>query len=149
MEFLSAWGYWGLLIGSFFAATIIPFSAEFLIVGLLLAHGNPWLCLVAATLGNWLGGLTTYGIGHLGKWQWIEKWTGITPEKLEKQKHVIDKWGIWIALFTWVPLIGDVFALGLGFYRINFPKTAIFMLIGKTLRFFVWIGLYLLTFAQN
>lgn len=144
MEFLLDWGYLGLFLGSFLAATIVPFSSEFLFIGLLLAGGDPWLCLLAGTLGNWCGSLTCYGLGYLGKWEWIEKWLKIKPEKLEKQKVVIDKWGPWLALVCWLPFIGDVLAVGLGFYRVRFVSSAFFMLIGKGLRFLFWVGLWYL-----
>ena len=44
--------------------------------GMLLAGGNPWLCFVLATAGNGLGSVTSYGLGYLGKWQWIENGCG-------------------------------------------------------------------------
>lgn len=144
MEFLQEWGYLGLFLGSFLAATIVPFSSEFLFIGLLLAGGNPWLCLVSATAGNWGGGMTCYALGYLGKWEWIEKWLKVKREKLEKQKAVIDRWGSMIALVTWLPFVGDLLAVGLGFYRVKMVNSAFFMLIGKCLRFLFWVVLWYL-----
>jgi membrane protein YqaA with SNARE-associated domain len=74
MEYFLDFGYVGLFFGSFLASTIIPLSSEILLGGMLLAGGNPWLCFVLATAGNGLGSVTSYGLGYLGKWQWIEKW---------------------------------------------------------------------------
>lgn len=142
MEFLQDWGYWGLFLGSFMAATIVPFSSDFLIVGLLLAGGNPLTSFLVATAGNWLGGVTSYGIGWLGKWEWIEKWFKISKEKLEKQKGKIDKWGALLAFLSWTPFVGDIFAIGLGFYKISPTKSIIYMLLGKAVRFAFWIGLF-------
>lgn len=144
MEFLQEWGYLGLFIGSFLASTVIPFSSEFLLIGMLLAGGSPWACFAWATSGNWLGSLTCYGLGYLGKWAWIEKWLKVKKEKLDKQKAVIDKWGSLIALICWLPVVGDVFAVGLGFYRVHFAKSAFLMLVGKALRFLFWILLWYL-----
>lgn len=148
MEFLQEWGYLGLFMGSFLAATVIPFSSEFLFIGLLLTGGNPWLCLVSATAGNWGGGLTCYGLGYLGKWEWIEKWLKVERGKLEKQKTVIDRWGPWLALVSWLPFVGDLFSVGLGFYRVRFWSTALFMLVGKGLRFLFWVALWLLGYSH-
>ena len=67
MEFLQEWGYLGLFIGTFLSATIIPFSSDFLIIGLLLSGSNPIISLIVATIGNWLGGLLSFWIGWLGK----------------------------------------------------------------------------------
>lgn len=137
-------GYVGLFAGSFLAATIIPFSSDVLLVGALVAGLNPLGAFIVATLGNWLGGLTSYYIGHLGRWQWIEKWLRVNEETLLKHKGLFDKHGSFIALLTWLPFVGDVFAIGLGFYRVNFVKSATFMLVGKSLRFLFWIALYLI-----
>jgi membrane protein YqaA with SNARE-associated domain len=111
---------------------------------MLLAGGSPWACFAWATSGNWLGSLTCYGLGYLGKWEWIEKWLKVKKEKLDKQKAVIDKWGSLIALVCWLPVVGDIFAVGLGFYRVHFAKSAFFMLVGKALRFLFWITLWYL-----
>lgn len=138
MEWLEQWGYWGLFIGSFLAATIIPFSSDVLLIALLAAGGNPVTSIVVATVGNWLGGMVSYGMGYIGKWEWIEKWFKVKPQTLEKQKAKIDKYGSLLAFLTWLPGIGDVLAIGLGFYKVDWKKSALFMLIGKGARFVCW-----------
>ena len=143
METLIDLGYFGLFIGSFLASTIIPMSADVLLIGILALGGDAWICLLLATIGNWLGGLTSYGIGWLGKWEWMERWFKVTREKLEQQKKHIDRYGIWLALFTWLPLVGDLFAIALGFYRIRPVASAIYMLLGRFARFLVWTLLYI------
>ncbi len=146
MDWLLDLGYLGLFIGSFLASTIIPFSSDFLLVAMLAAGGNPVYTVICASLGNWAGGMTSYYLGYIGKWEWIEKWFKIKPETLAKQKTKIEKYGEWIALFSWLPGIGDVMSVGLGFYKVNPWRVAIFMLIGKTARFVGWAMLY--TWAQ-
>ena len=137
MEWLTDLGYLGLFIGSFLAATVVPFSSDVLLIGMLEIDYSPWLVIATATAGNFLGGLTSYGIGYAGDWKWIKK-LGVKPETLEKQKAKIDKYGSWLALLSWVPFIGDVFAVALGFYRTKFIPSAIFMFIGKFGRFVAW-----------
>lgn len=143
MDTLIDLGYWGLFIGSFLASTIIPMSADVLLVGVLTLGGNEWLCLGIATIGNWLGGLTSYGIGWIGKWEWIEKWFKIKEEKLIQQKKYVDRYGVWLALFTWLPFVGDLFAIALGFYKIKPFTSALCMLIGRFVRFLTWTLLYI------
>jgi membrane protein YqaA with SNARE-associated domain len=138
MEWLADYGYLGIFIGSFLAATLVPFSADLLLLGMLYAGGNLITTITIASLGNWLGGLTSYWVGRAGSWNMIERWFHISREKLEKQRSRINRWRSWIALLTWLPIIGDVFAVGLGFYKINFGMSALLMLIGKTLRFIVY-----------
>lgn len=141
MGIFNDWGYFGLFLGCFLAATILPFSSDALFVASLGLGGNIYLTLFWATLGNWLGGLTSYWVGYAGKWEWLERWFKVKKETLEKQKRKVEKYGSWLALLTWVPFIGDVFAVGLGFYRTNFYASAFFMLVGKGLRF---VGLVLI-----
>lgn len=143
MEWLLDLGYLGLFVGSFLAATVVPFSADVLLVGLLIAGGSPMLTILVATLGNWLGGLTSYAIGRIGKWEWIER-LHVSRESLEKQKSRIDRYGAVVALLTWVPFIGDVFAVALGFYRVRFVPMAFWMLVGKCGRFVTWYLLYII-----
>jgi membrane protein YqaA with SNARE-associated domain len=49
MELLSQLGLIGLFLGCFLAATIVPFSSDFLMVGILIAGVNPVLALIVAT----------------------------------------------------------------------------------------------------
>lgn len=142
MESLLELGYLGLFIGSFLASTIIPLSSDILFAGMLLAKGDPIICLIVASLGNWLGGMTSYFLGYLGKWKWIEKLFKVSREKLEKQKAKVEKYGIWLSLITWAPIFGDVFSIALGFYKVNPKLCAILMLIGCVARFLVWLILY-------
>src|SRR5574344_3093849 len=125
MGSLTGLGYLGLFIGSFLAATVVPFSSDFLIIGILLGGGNPWVSFICATLGNWLGGLTSYWLGWLGKWEWIERYMRVKHETLERHKHKVERFGSWLALLTWLPFIGDVFALALGFYRVSFWQSTL------------------------
>lgn len=143
MDSLIDLGYWGLFVGSFLASTLIPMSADVLLIGILALGGNIWACLWIATIGNWLGGLTSYWIGWIGKWEWIEKWFRVKEEQLIRQKHKIDKYGVFLALFTWLPLIGDLLAIALGFYKVKPYSSAFYMLLGRFLRFLAWTVLYI------
>ncbi|MFI3283437.1 MAG: YqaA family protein [Rikenellaceae bacterium] len=142
MDILIEWGYFGLFIGAFIAATIIPFSSDVMLVALLAAGGDPVIAIISATLGNWFGGLTSYYVGYLGRWEWIEKYLRVKREILEGQSSSVQRYGALLALMTWVPIVGDVMAVALGFYRVKPTITAIYMLIGKCLRFILWALLY-------
>ena len=64
------------------------------------------------------------------------------PETLQKQKAKIDRYGVWLALICWVPVIGDVVAIALGFYRTRPFWTIVLLLVGKFGRFLVWKLVY-------
>ncbi len=134
-------GLIGLFIGTFLAATIFPFSSDALYIAVLLATKNAVGCLAFGTLGNWLGGVTTYWLGRLAKWEWIERTFKVKRETLNKQKALIDKYGVWLALISWVPVIGDVVALALGFYKSPAVWTIFLLFVGKFARFAVWTAM--------
>ena len=132
-------GYIGLFIASFLAATVVPFSSEIIFSAMVFGGLDPWTCVWVATLGNWLGGLTSYYVGLLGKVEWIEKYFHIKKEKIETFTVRIQKYGDWIAFFSFVPFIGDVIAVATGFFRCKWWKVAVSMLIGKFVRYLAWM----------
>ena len=139
---LESLGLLGLFIGTFLAATILPFSSDALYIAVLAATKDPIGCLAVGTVGNWLGSVVTYWIGWIGRWEWIEKWFKVKRETLEKQKVKIDKYGVWLALLAWIPIIGDVIAIALGFYRTRAWATMFLLLVGKFARFLLWNLIY-------
>ena len=110
---------------------------------LMAAGGDMVAVITVATLGNWIGGLTSYWVGRAGRWEWIER-LHVKRESLERQRSRIERYGAAVALLTWVPFVGDVFAVALGFYRVRFVPMAFWMLLGKCGRFVTWYLIYLL-----
>lgn len=135
---LESLGLLGLFIGTFLAATILPFSSDAIYIAVLAATGDAAGCLVVGTLGNWLGSVLTYWLGWMGKLEWLQKWFKINPETIEKHRHRIDKYGVWLALLAWLPIVGDVFAVSLGFFKVKPFWTIILLLFGKGIRFWLW-----------
>lgn len=136
-------GLIGLFLGNFLAATIVPFSSDALYVAVLATMERPLACFLAATIGNWLGSVVTYYCGRLAKLEWLHKWFKVDILTIERHKNKVDRYGVWLALAAWVPFVGDIFVLALGFYRTPQVQTHIFLLIGKALRFLVWTLLFL------
>jgi membrane protein YqaA with SNARE-associated domain len=139
MESFAEWGYLGLFFASFLAATIIPFlSSEALLSLMIVNQYSLGTVLLVATIGNWLGGLSCYYIGWLGKWDLIEKHLKIKVLTLERLKPKVDRWGAPLAFFCWIPVIGDPLAVGLGLFKTNPISVALWVLIGKGIRYLVW-----------
>ena len=133
-EFMLDWGYWGLLLTAFVAGSIFPMSSEAVLVGLLALGLNPVGCVVAASVGNTLGGMTCYWIGSLGKAEWITR-LGISEEKLNRAKRFLEGRGAWMAFFSFLPTIGEAIAVVLGLMRSNRTVTLTAMFLGKSLRY--------------
>lgn len=138
MEYLQELGLIGLFIGALLSATIIPFSSDVLLIGILATGVNIPIAVAVATLGNWMGGMISYYMGYIGKWAWIEKYLKVKHETLMKQKAKVDRYGASLALLSWLPFVGDIFAIALGFYRLNPRLCAFYMFIGKGARFVAW-----------
>ena len=139
MESFAEWGYLGLFFASFLAATIIPFlSSEALLSLMIVNQYNLGTVLLVATIGNWLGGLSCYYIGWIGKWDLIEKHLKIKASTLERLKPNVDRCGAPLAFFCWIPIIGDPLAVGLGLFKTNPISVALWILIGKGIRYLVW-----------
>lgn len=131
-------GYLALFFASFLAATVVPFSSEAILSGMIVAGYDLYWCLGLGTLGNWLGGLTSYYLGWLGKIEWIEKYLRIKHDKIIKTQQRIAGKELWISFFCWLPGIGDVIAVLLGLLKVNVWNAAIGMLLGKMIRYVVW-----------
>jgi membrane protein YqaA with SNARE-associated domain len=139
MEILIEYGYIGVFIASFLAATVLPFSSEFVLTGVLLSGAAYWPCIIAATLGNFLGGMTCYWMGWVGKIEWIKKYLRLDISKLERIQNWIANKGSWIGFFVFLPGVGDFIAVALGFLKANWKIVAISMLAGKFIRYIVWM----------
>lgn len=139
-------GYTGLFIASFLAATVVPFSSEVVFSALVASGLDAWNCVFIATAGNWLGGMTCYYLGKIGKMEWIEKYLRIKKEKLDKFSGKLHKYGDWFAFFSFLPGIGDIIAVASGFFRCRLWIVAASMLAGKFLRYIVWMYFHGLIF---
>jgi membrane protein YqaA with SNARE-associated domain len=118
---------YSLFISSFLAATLLPGGSEAVLFGVLKAYPETlWSALVIATVGNTLGGMVSFGMGWL------------LPQT-QQLKHVekLRRYGTPTLLFAWVPLIGDALCLAAGWLRLNWWQAALFMALGKFLRYMV------------
>lgn len=141
MDILIAWGYLGVFFSSFLAATVLPFASEVVLTGVLLAGAAYWPCMIAATLGNFLGGMSCYYLGRLGKIEWIEKYLKLDRKKIDKVQKWIEGKGSVMAFFVFLPGVGDFIAVALGFMRGNVWVVAISMFMGKAIRYWIWMEL--------
>ena len=142
---LQSLGLFGLFLGCMLAATILPFSSEALVAGAMAMHYPLWLIIFVAALGNTAGGMISFLMGWLCKWEWLEKYFKIKREKLERIRGHIEKYGVWAALLTWLPIVGDPLAIAMGFMRLNPWWTMLIMFAGKAVRYIATSGLLELT----
>lgn len=142
IEFFVEWGYAGLFLSAFVAGSVVPFSSEAVMVVLTGMGLNPFGCLVAATAGNTLGGMTCYWIGMAGKREWITRYLGVSDEKLARAERFLAGRGAMMGFFAFLPYVGEAIAVVLGLMRSNMALTVLSMTIGKALRYAAVLGLF-------
>lgn len=135
---LESWGYIGLFLATFLAATIVPFPSELVFIFCVSTDGlNPLLCIIIATIGNTLGALTLYWMGTLGKLRWLCTYGRIPPHKVKRFCNKAQKWGPPLALISFLPAMGQVIVISLGLLHCDLKKTTMFIILGKGTRYVI------------
>lgn len=139
IEFLTGYGYWGMLLAAFLAGSFFPFSSEAVMVGLMAAGLDPWLLMVYGTVGNVLGSVLNYGVGRLGKTEWFEKYLHVKPKDMWRAERFMHGYGAWMGFFAFIPLLGSAITILLGLMRANVVITFIAITLGKLFRYIILI----------
>lgn len=125
-------GLAGLFLSSFLSATVLPGSSEVVLLAFL--HHWPQSVVPAvglATVGNTLGGLTTYLLGRF-----------LPRRELPRQLHWLQRWGVLALLGSWLPIVGDALCAGAGWLRLNALTSTLCMMAGKLLRYVVLAAIF-------
>lgn len=118
---------WLLFSSSFLAATLLPGGSEAVLFGVLRLHPEQvWPALGVATLGNTLGGMSSYLIGRV-----------IPPKENLRGLAAARKYGTPVLLLSWVPIIGDPLCVAAGWLRLDPWRSALFIGLGKFARYVV------------
>ena len=134
-QYLLDYGYFGMFLAAVLAGSVIPFSSEAVLILFLQMGLDPVLITLSATVGNVVGGMTCYWIGHLGNMNWIERYFRVKPEKIHRAERFVQGKGAWMAFFAFLPILGSAISIVLGMMRANIWITILSMFIGKLLRY--------------
>lgn len=133
-----------MFISGFLSSTVLPGNSEIVfstIAGQLILAKKSffstalWTLIGVATLSNTLGSLTTYAIGLL-----FAKPVNIENRHAKWTMAKSEKYGVWVLLFSWLPIVGDLFCGIAGWLRFPIWQSVICIVIGK-------LGRYLLLTA--
>ncbi len=116
-----------LFTSAFVSATLLPGNSEAAL--LLFLHAFPERsasAILVATVGNTLGGLTSY---------WIGRVLPRTPDN--RAITLLRRWGTPALLLSWTPLIGDLLCVGAGWLRLDARFSTLFIALGKAARYAV------------
>ncbi len=127
---------WGLFLSAFVSATLFPGGSE--VVRAARGHGHRYsagLLLAVATLGNTLGGMSTWLLG----WLLAKRYPLDRPRQAGQQRAVahLKKWGSPLLLLSWLPVVGDPLCFAAGWLRLNGWIAALFIGAGKAARYAV------------
>lgn len=139
ISFLTQYGYWGMLLAAILAGSFFPFSSEAVLVGLMATGLDPWVLMIYGTIGNVLGSIVNYGIGRMGKMEWIEKYLHVKKEDLDRAHRFMAGHGAWMGFFAFLPVLGSAITIALGLMRANIPISITSITIGKFLRYVILI----------
>jgi membrane protein YqaA with SNARE-associated domain len=129
----------GLFIGSFLASTLLPGGSEGMLLWELQQHPKQAPLLWGlATLGNTLGGLSSWLIG----W-WLARrfpGCGLKDKRQRQALQRVSRYGSPILLLSWLPVIGDPLCLAAGWSGVRLVPAVLFIGLGKALRYAVLVG---------
>lgn len=116
-----------LFTSSFLAATLLPGGSEAVLFGVLKLHPERyWQALGVATLGNTLGGMSSYLVGRI-----------LPQTRPLKGLDAVRRYGSPVLLFSWVPIIGDPLCVAAGWLRLDPWLALAFLALGKFARYWV------------
>ena len=143
MEFLTdillGYGYWGMLLAAFLAGSFFPFSSEAVMLGFMAAGLDNWTLIIYGTVGNVLGSLFNYGVGRMGRLDWIERYLHISQQSMQRAETFMAGRGALMGFFAFLPVLGSAITILLGLMRANIPLSFLSITAGKLLRYLLLI----------
>ena len=152
---------------SFISATLLPLGSEPAVFGLVKLNPDLfWASIVVGTLGNTLGGMVSWWMGY-GAHQALDKVRTYKADKnnpaslaSESPKQALnmgdqmnyraliwlEKLGPKACLLAWLPGVGDPLCAVAGWLKMPLLPCAIYMAIGKFVRYVVMTSLLLWVF---
>jgi membrane protein YqaA with SNARE-associated domain len=130
----SAFGLWALFVSAFVSSTLAPGGSEAVLAWLVARTGHDPLWLLAvATVGNTLGAVSTWLLGRLAALGYpLERFM---QDRSEKALALVQRWGVWSLLLSWLPVVGDGLCLAAGWLRLPFLGCLAAITAGKLLRY--------------
>lgn len=127
-------------VSAFLSATLLPGASEVTVLAALDAGADAAVILGLATLGNTLGGMSSWLIGL------AFSRVGRDAVREDRRRHralvLMQRWGWPFLVFAWAPVIGDALCLVAGWLRTPPLRSALAMAVGKGLRYVVIIQIY-------
>lgn len=127
-------GLVAVFIVTFVSATLLPLGSEPAVFLVVKADpGMFWPVMAVATLGNTLGGATSWWVGY-GAEKAVEALKHREPPN-PRALAWLKRFGPKACLLSWLPVIGDPLCAVAGWLRLPFWPCVLYMAIGKLARY--------------
>ena len=124
----------------FLSASILPAASEPYYMVIVAKYNSLLLPVIFATVGNTLGGLTTFLIGRKGGEIALKRMSGKNQKRYDRAVNFINKFGPAAMLISWIPVLGDVVVTLGGALKLPVAASLFWMTIGKFGRY-ILLGL--------
>lgn len=127
-------GLVAVFIIAFVSATLLPLGSEPALY--LVVKADPalfWPAILIATVGNTLGGVTSWWVGY-GAERAVEAARHRAPPN-PRALAWLQRFGPKACLLSWLPIVGDPLCAVAGWLRLPFWPCVGWMTVGKFLRF--------------
>ena len=115
----------GLFASSFISATLFPGGSEVVLWSVVRSWPEHSLvALAVATVGNTLGGMTSYAVGRF-----------LPQRELPRSLGWLHRWGVFALLGSWLPVLGEALCVWAGWLRLNTWSSCHLMAGGKIARY--------------
>lgn len=133
---------------AFVSATLLPLGSEPAVF--LVVKADPtmfWPVIAVATLGNTLGGITSWWIGYGAERAYEGARHRAPPHP--RALAWLKRFGAKACLLSWLPIVGDPLCAVAGWLRLPFWPCVGWMALGKFLRFVVFTAALLWLIPQG
>jgi len=131
----------GLFVSAFISSTLLPGGSEAILVYMdLETDYSSWQLLWVASVGNMLGGMTSWLIGFWIAYKYPAQ--DLVKPKQQRALTMIERWGSPVLLLSWLPVIGDPLCVVAGWLRMHWLLCLVMILIGKLARYAVLLYIF-------
>ena len=130
-----------LFFSAFISSTLLPGGAEVGLLYLFKSNEFPaWQLITVASLGNTLGGMTSWALG----WLLAKRYSAENMLKKNHRKALsrLRQWGNPSLLLSWLPVVGDPLCVAAGWLGLNVYLSLFYIGLGKTLRYAALIYIF-------
>lgn len=134
----AVWPYAAMFVSAFVSATLLPFASEAVLVGELRSGlGSTAGLVTIATIGNVGGSTLNWWMGRAVHRFKGRRWFPFKADDIARATERFSRYGPWLLLLSWVPVIGDPLTLVAGILRVPLGVFLVLVTIGKAARYIV------------